>query len=132
MGWQDCAKLPEVYRDSLEERVCDLLRRLLQRNPAQRASATEAASHPYFSGGAAVAALREQGQVVEVELKHALLEERRTALRASEQHLSLSLTVNRASLGESLLISLSSVPTPLRSSSDYLPKLSQTCLEFSI
>lgn len=47
---QDCAKLPEVYRDSLEQRVCDLLRRLLQRDPAQRASATEAASHPYFSG----------------------------------------------------------------------------------
>ena len=54
--------------------------------------------------------VNEQGQVVEVELKHALLEERRVALQASEAHLSLSLTVNRASLVESLLVALSTTP----------------------
>eukprot|EP01045_Picozoa_sp_COSAG04_P014247 COSAG04_NODE_1055_length_8548_cov_3.532970_4_plen_504_part_00 len=89
--------------DATDEHARDLVGRLLQREPSARLTATAALAHPFFSGGAAVEALKEEGQVVAVETKLAILREHIELLKQAHQQRSLALRVNRTSLVESVL-----------------------------
>lgn len=101
----------------------DLTLQLLQRNPSARPTATAASSHPFFSGGAAVAALKEEGHVVAVETKLAVLRDHVELLRSVYCDRTLSLNVQRTSLVDSVLTELMAISSSQIERGELLRKL---------
>jgi hypothetical protein len=101
----------------------DLTLALLQRDPSARLTATDASSHAFFSGGAAVAALKEEGQVVDQETKLAILREHVELLKSQHADLSLSLNIQRTSLIDSVLTEIMAVSASRVERGELLRKL---------
>jgi hypothetical protein len=101
----------------------DLTLALLQRDPAARPTATAASSHQFFSGGAAVEALKDEGHVVDVETKLAVLRDHVELLRSVHCDSSLSLNVQRTSLIDSVLTELMAISSSRVERGELLRKL---------
>lgn len=96
---------------------------LLHRDPAFRPTATAASSHPFFSGDAAVEALKEEGHVVDVETKLAILREHVELLKSQQSGHTLALTVQRTSLIDTVLTEIIAIPESRVARGELLRKL---------
>ena len=101
----------------------DLTLALLQRDPSARPTATAASSHPFFSGGAAVEALKSEGHVVDVETKLAILKEHVDLLKSQQSGSTLALTVQRTSLVDSVLTEIVTISESRVARGELLRKL---------